>query len=192
MKQKEQSNTTLYVIVFVGLIVIGALKAGFAYLFTADFNLVSYLIVEMVGIALVLGLILFVVQQLTGRSEKIGDELEMLNNEMEKLRATNEKLLASTAAGNIDRSKLPSQRAAAAAATPIPAPTPVAPVVEATPPPPPPKPKTPEEILEEQLEQEIEAIHFDNIFAEYEAEQQEARARGVNLDDDDGGTFISG
>jgi hypothetical protein len=155
----------------------------------AGTNVISSLIVEMVGLALVGGLFVFVIQRLTGATEKLGDEIELLNNEMERMRVAHEKALAA-AVSAAEKPRSQAQRPAPAV-TPIPQPTPVA--VAPTPPPPPPKPKTAEELLEEQLEHELESIHFDDILAEYQAEREEARARGEDIDDDDdGGTFISG
>ncbi|MDQ7036605.1 MAG: hypothetical protein Q9P01_17770 [Anaerolineae bacterium] len=45
-------------------------------------------------------------------------------------------------------------------------------------------PEPPKDPLEAQLEQELEAVHFDDMFADYNAERDAARARGENIDED--------
>lgn len=189
MDEKEQSNTMLYVVVFIGLIVIGVVKAIFGNLFstsTVEVDWASVIVTEILGAALMGGLFVYIIQSVTAPAQKLNDKFEVFSQEQERLRTVQEKILETgTHPAVTDRYTKPESiptQSAPTQSTPPPKPV-------ATKPAPPPEP--PQDPFEAQLEQELESVHFDDMFAEYKAERDEARARGESIDDEDGGTAVS-
>ena len=173
MDGKEQNNMLLYIVILVGLVIIGIVKAVFASAFGiyAGDAMVPAIVTEVLGASLMFGLLVFIVQRVTAPYQSLADKLEAYGSEQERLRTVQEKMLATGV-----------QLAAKAAPEPV---------VAAVPTPPPPPPAPPKDPLEAQLEQVIEDIHFVDMFAEYEAERNEALARGKGIEDDGGRTQIS-
>jgi hypothetical protein len=179
---KEQSNLLLYVVVLLGLVIIGVVKAVFGsvfQIFGTDVDIVSVIVTEILSATLMFGLLVFIIQRVTAPYQSLADKLEVYGSEQDRIRTVQEKILAT---GVQPAAKVDAPRAAAKAA-----PAPVAAVV-APPPPPPAPPKDP---LEAQLEEVIDEINFEDMFADYQAERDEALARGEGIDDGDGHTEIA-
>ncbi|MDQ7036606.1 MAG: hypothetical protein Q9P01_17775 [Anaerolineae bacterium] len=71
MSEKEQNNTMLYVVVFIGLIIIGVVKAVFGSLFsTAEVDLASVIVTEVIGAALMGGLFVYIIQRITAPAQR--------------------------------------------------------------------------------------------------------------------------
>ena len=135
----------------------------------------------MIGAALLFGLLVFIIQRVTAPYQALSDKLEVLSNEQDRMRVAQEKMLANTQPTRGDRSSKPSIDAhvpatPVTAATPAPTPAPAKPAAP---------PKDP---IEAQLEEVIGDIHFSDMFAEYQAQRNQALASGKGLsDDEDGG-----
>jgi hypothetical protein len=170
----------LYIVVLVGLVIIGMIKGVFADLIGSG-EMASSIVAEVIGAALMFGLLVFIIQRVMAPAQSLADKLEMFGKEQDRIRSVQEKMLSGDA-----RPRTEDRRPMAAQA----APPPVRPEPVATPiPEPPPTPKR--DTLEMQLEKEIEAINFDDMFAEYNSQRDEARERGENFDDDENrGTLI--
>jgi hypothetical protein len=180
---KEQNNTMLYIVVLVGLVIIGVVQGVFGSMFGiyTPGSIASVIVTEVIGAALMFGLMVFIIQRVTAPYQSLADKMEVFSAEQDKMRAVQEKMLANVQPTRADRSSKPSVDAYVA-------PTPVTPAV----PPPPAKPVAPpKDPIEAQLEQVIGDIHFGDMFAEYQAQRNEAIASGKSLDDDGGPEFIN-
>jgi hypothetical protein len=181
---KEQNNIMLYIVVLVGLVIIGVVQGVFGSMFgiyTPD-SIASVIVTEVIGAALMFGLMVFIIQRVTAPYQSLADKMEVFSTEQDKMRAVQEKMLANVQPTRADRSSKPVVDAYVA---PTPVATPAAP-------PPPAKPAAPpKDPIEAQLEQVIGDIHFGDMFAEYQAQRNEAIASGKSLDDDGGPEFIN-
>jgi hypothetical protein len=179
---KEQNNTMLYIVVLVGLVIIGVLQGVFGSMFgiyTPD-SIASVIVTEVIGAALLFGLMVFIIQRVTAPYQSLADKMEVLGNEQDRLRGVQEKMLANTQPTRGERNSKSSMDAYVAptpvAATPTPTPQPAKPAAP---------PKDP---IEAQLEEVIGDIHFDDMFADYQAKRNQALASGKGIsDDEDGG-----
>ena len=93
MNGKKQNNTALYGILLVGLIAVGAIKGGISATLNEG-DLVKAIIPEVIGGALLFGLLAYVVQQVTKSIPDLYDVIERQEEDINNLHTTQEKFLS--------------------------------------------------------------------------------------------------
>ena len=107
MDGKEQNNIMLYIVVLVGLVIIGVVKGVFGSMFgiyAEGVDMVSVIVTEVIGAALLFGLLVFIIQRVTAPYQSLADKMEVFKTEQDKMRSVQEKMLANVQPTRADRS----------------------------------------------------------------------------------------